>query len=97
MGVVGALTEMGQKTASEVAPDQGPERRDEGDTNAFLLSVHAIRLPRGFRCSNVVTATGRLVTNYDHAGRVISLNYLYTIYGHLRISLMHLRRRAPGT
>jgi hypothetical protein len=59
MGVVGALTEMGQKTASEVAPDQGPERRDEGDTNAFLLSVLAIRLPRGFGCSNVVTATAR--------------------------------------
>ena len=65
MVVVVALKEMGQKTAREVAPDQGPERRDEGDTNAFLLSVLAIRLPRGLRCSNVVTATVRSSTNLD--------------------------------
>jgi hypothetical protein len=30
---------MGQKTARNVAPDQGPERRGEGDTNAFIISA----------------------------------------------------------
>jgi hypothetical protein len=36
-------------------------------------------------------------TIVDQVGCALSLNDTYTIYGLLRISLMHLRRRAPGT
>jgi hypothetical protein len=36
-------------------------------------------------------------TIVNRVGCALSLNGPYTIYGLLRISLMHLRRRAPGT
>jgi hypothetical protein len=82
-------TKMRKNRQEAVTPDEGPERRDEIDTNIFDTGPCE---PTISRFLSSMSCDGERATD-EQLECALPPKSLYTIYGVFRISLMHLRLR----
>jgi hypothetical protein len=84
-------TKMRKNRQEAVTRDEGPERRDERNTNTFDSGLCE---PTISRFLSLISCDGERA-NDEQPECAFPPKSPYTIYGVFRISLMHLRLRTP--